>query len=81
VPLSKMVWTYWKLCLWYSKPSEEKEKEIVTVAQSIEKDQNVNETKALYEKVKKMREQIYEELEDFLKCNNLKLERESISPF
>lgn len=67
--------------VWYSKPSEEKEKEIATIAESIEKDQLVSETKALYEKVKKMRKQIYEELEDFLKRNNLKLEKELVSPF
>lgn len=62
--------------VYYSKPSKEEEKEIATIAESIEKDQRVSETKALYEKVKKMRQQIYEELEDFLKCNNLKLEKE-----
>lgn len=67
--------------VWYSKPSEEKEKEIATIAESIEKDQLVSETKALYDKVKRMREQIYEELEDFLKHNNLKLEKELVSPF
>jgi hypothetical protein len=67
--------------VWYSKPSEEKEKEIAIIAESIEKDQLVSETKALYEKVKKMRKQIYEELEDFLKRNNLKLEKELLSPF
>lgn len=65
--------------VWYSKPSEEREKEIATIAESIEKDQLVSETKAFYEKVKKMRKQIYEELEDFLKCNNLKLEKELVS--
>jgi len=67
--------------VWYSKPSEEKEKEIAIIAESIKKDQLVSETKALYEKVKKMRKQIYEELEDFLKRNNLKLEKELVSPF
>jgi hypothetical protein len=67
--------------VWYSKPPEEKEKEIATIAESIEKDQLVSETKALYGKVKKMRQQIYEELEDFLKCNNLKLEKELVPPF
>jgi len=67
--------------VWYSKPSEEKEKEIAIIAESIEKDQLVSETKALYDKVKRMREQIYEELEDFLKHNNLKLEKELVSPF
>jgi hypothetical protein len=67
--------------VWYSKLPEEKEKEIATIAESIEKDQFISETKALYEKVKKMREQIYEELEDFLKHNNLELEKELMSPF
>jgi len=61
--------------VWYSQPSGELEKEIATIARSIEKDQLVSETKALYEKVKRMRKQIYEGIEDFLKCNNLKLEK------
>jgi hypothetical protein len=66
--------------IWYS-PSEETEIGIIAVVQSIEKDQIVSETKALHEKVKKMRKQIYEEFEDFLKHNNLKLEKELVSPF
>jgi hypothetical protein len=79
IDLDKLVlFHYLGFDVYYSKPSEEREKEIVVIAQSIEKDQLVSETKALYEKVRKMREQIYEELEDFLKCNNLKLEKEPV---
>jgi hypothetical protein len=65
--------------VWYSKPSEEKEKEIAIIAEPMGKDKFVSETKVLYKNVTKMRKQIYEELEDFLKCNNLKLEKEQVS--
>jgi hypothetical protein len=66
--------------VWYSS-SKEAEIGIIAVVQSIEKDQVIGETKALYEKVKKMRKQIHEELQDFLKCNNLRLEPEPSVPW
>jgi hypothetical protein len=65
--------------VWYSKPSEEKEKEIIAAAQSIEKKEQIaSETEVLHEKVKKMRKQIFEELEEFLKCNNLRTTPEPV---
>jgi hypothetical protein len=62
----------------YSKLSSEEEKQHIEMAQSLVKEQPklVNETKNLHEKIKKIRKQIYEKIEDFLKSNNLRLELE-----
>lgn len=66
--------------------SPEEEKAYIEIAEAISKEQNslVNETKTLFKKAKTKRKQIFEELEEFLICNNLRLKPELVkvvSPF
>jgi hypothetical protein len=63
----------------HSQPSSEDEKAYRELAKSIEQHQHslVDETKTLFEKTKTKRKQAFEELEDFIKCNNLKLKEAS----
>jgi len=68
----------------WSRHSSEEEKHHKEIAQFLvkEKSKLVNETKNLHEKIKKIRKQIYEKIEDFLKSNNLRLESEPVySPY
>jgi hypothetical protein len=68
----------------YSRPSSEEEKRYVETAQLIVKEQPklIDRTKNLHEKLKRIRKQIYEKIEDFLKSNNLRLESEPVySPY
>jgi hypothetical protein len=66
--------------VWCSQPSPEEEKAYIELAKSIEKEQHnlVDETKTLFEKAKTKRKQISEELEEFLKYNNLRLKPEPV---
>jgi hypothetical protein len=66
--------------LYFSQPSPEEEKAYIELAKSIEKDQYslVEETKILFEKTKTKEKQAFEDLEEFLKCNNLKLKQEPV---
>ena len=59
----------------------EREKEHIEMAKILLKEQSklVNETKSIHENLKKIRKQIYEKIEDFLKSNNLRLEEEPSS--
>jgi hypothetical protein len=70
----------------YSEPSLEERKIYIELAKSIEEDQHslVDETKTLFERTKTKEKQILEEMEEFLKCNNLRLKPEPVkvlSPF
>jgi hypothetical protein len=70
--------------VYYSKPTEEKEKEITVISASYKGDRIVVDTRLLYEELRIRRSHIHRKIEDFLKRNDLKLEREPvhvISPF
>jgi hypothetical protein len=72
--------------IYSSQPSPEEEKAYIELVKSMKEDQHslVDETKTLFEKTKTKERQIFEELEEFLKCNNLRLKPEPVkvvSPF
>jgi hypothetical protein len=82
----------WKLLhyldfdMWCSQSSPEEEKAYMETAKGIEEDQHnlVSETKTLFEKTKNRRTEASKELEEFLKCNNLRTKPEPVkvvSPF
>lgn len=60
--------------VYYSKPTEEKEKELTVISASYKKDRIVVDTNSLYWELRVKGEHIYRDIEDFLKCNDLKLE-------
>jgi len=66
--------------IWCSQSSSEEMLAYIATAKWIEGDQPnlVSETKTLFEKAKTKRKQISEELEEFLKCNNLRLKPEPV---
>ena len=74
----------WKLLhylgfdIWCSESSQEEEKAYNEIAETIKKEQLslVSDTKTLFDKAKTKRKQIFQELEEFLKCNNLRLKPE-----
>ena|GEM_PF-3309958 len=63
----------------WSKPSPEIEMQYQETAHLLAKEQAklVNETKNLHKEIEKMRKQVFDKLEDFLKSNNLRLEEET----
>ncbi len=72
--------------IYSSQPSLGEEKTYIELAKSIKEEQPslVDEAKTLFEKTKTKEKQISQELEEFLKCNNLRLKPEPVkvvSPF